>query len=302
MFYTIIYAIITLSLLMSLGYFLKYFNILKEENAKPLSEIVFYIALPCLIFIGLSTTNLKSLFNVQMTIIAIAAGLITALIAFGLYTLFKIKGKKRTSLVIPITFGQSTFMGMVILVNFSHLDSSIVMFFDIGSYIVIFLLNIFLMLTYADEKTLSQKLKKILTFPIMWAVVLGLIVGIFDINIGPILNKSLTYLSAITIPIIWVVLGLSLDFKAIKENLHLMLSTALIKLLLFPLLAIGLIVLLHVGGLNREITILDALVPCGIVNIVLANDYNLDTKLVAGCIFISTILSFITIPILATFL
>jgi len=301
MFYNILFVMTSLILLMFLGYILKYFNILKYENAKPLSKLVFYITIPCLFFLKLDTSTLQSFINFPITFIAILSGIITGLIAFSLYTLLKIDKVKKWSVLITVTFGQTTFMGLILLSSF-NLETHLVIFFEIGSYIIILFLSIFLMIKFTNKKGISHILKKIITFPVLWGIVLGFIFGILDIDIGPVMNKILNYLADMTIPLMWIVFGLSLDFKTIKNNFILALSASILKILVFPLIAFSFVSLLNIEGIVRNIIIIDSLVPCGILNIVLANDNNLDDKLAAASIFLSTIIGFITIPILSFFL
>ena len=52
------------------------------------------------------------------------------------------------------------------------------------------------------------------------------------------------------------------------------------------------------GGLERQVTIIEAAMPSAMLSLVLAITYDLDIKTAAACIFASTILSLITIPLI----
>ena len=62
------------------------------------------------------------------------------------------------------------------------------------------------------------------------------------------------------------------------------------------------IIILGVSGLNSKVIITEAAMPSAMLSLVLAITYELDIKAVSACIFLSTVLSMITLPIIITIL
>ena len=69
-------------------------------------------------------------------------------------------------------------------------------------------------------------------------------------------------------------------------------------------LAFGLtyVAVFHVLGINRQVLLLEAIMPAAVINIVIAQRYNTAPALVASAIMLGTALSLLTIPALIAFL
>ena len=67
--------------------------------------------------------------------------------------------------------------------------------------------------------------------------------------------------------------------------------------------AIGLLLalLLGLGGVTRQVAIVQAAMPTAVAAGVLATEFNSDAKLVSSIIMVSTLLSLITLPVIIFF-
>jgi hypothetical protein len=173
-------------------------------------------------------------------------------------------------------------------------------FYDMGSMILFIAFGIFFSVIFT--KKYSSILKKALLFPPLWAVALGLLLNFINLDIGFLLSNTLTYLSGAAIPLIMISLGLSIEFKGIKENIEAVFSVSIIKLLTAPLLAFLILSIVGLGGLERQVTIIEAAMPSAMLSLVLAITYDLDIKTTAACIFATTVLSLATIPLILVLL
>jgi predicted permease len=73
---------------------------------------------------------------------------------------------------------------------------------------------------------------------------------------------------------------------------------SIIKLVINPIIAIGIFYLLGINGFEFTIGIIQSAMPCAMFTLAFAIDYDLDVKLSSDCIIISMIISLITLPIL----
>ncbi|HML05424.1 MAG TPA: AEC family transporter, partial [Methanobacterium sp.] len=169
-------------------------------------------------------------------------------------------------------------------------------FYDLGSMILFIAFGVLLLLIYGGKYT--EILKRALIFPPLWAVALALLLNFINFDIGFIASNTLKYLSGAAIPLIMISLGLSLEFKGIKENIHAVFSVSIIKLIIAPAIAFFIVLALGMGGLEKQVTIIEAAMPSAMLSLVLAITYDLDIKTTAACIFASTIFSLVTIPLI----
>jgi len=291
---------ISLILTVLLGHILKLdkLNFLKQKDMDCLNTIVINVTLPCLIFLNLSNVN-SNLYN-QLTIlpiIAITTGILCLVIAYIVLTSLKIDKIQKWSLLITVIFGQTTFLGFPLVLDvYGQANLVRAIFFDISSYITFAYISIILMLIFGEG--LKKPLKKILTLPIIWSIILGIIFSIFNIKIGLVFHDTISFLADATTPIAMLVLGLSLNFSSLIKNFKISLIMSIIKLIIFPVICFIFLTILNINSMNFNISIIEAIVPCGIITIVLSINYNLDYQLTVDTIFLSTLLSFITIPIM----
>ena len=93
-------------------------------------------------------------------------------------------------------------------------------------------------------------------------------------------------------------LGLSLEVGGLKNYLGAASFVSFIRLAVSPVIAILIIYILGLTGLESTVTIIEAGMPSAMLSLVLAASYDLDIKAAAACIFLSTVLSMISLPIL----
>lgn len=78
--------------------------------------------------------------------------------------------------------------------------------------------------------------------------------------------------------------------------------TSIMKLVIFPLIAFIIVNILGLAGLQYTIAVVEAAMPSGMLSLVLAISYNLDSELTSDCILINTVISLITLPIIVMIL
>lgn len=291
-------TIIPIIAMILLGYVLKRTNVLKAEDALSLNKIVINIALPSLIFLAIYKTNLAILPVIApIPLICITVGLISGSIAYLILKIKKYPSKTRWSVVTTSTLFNSGFLGYPVVLGVFGTDGFIrAIFYDMGSTILFISFGIFFLLILGGKY--SDILKRSFLFPPIWGIILGLLLNFLNIPLGSVISQTLTYLSGATIPLIMISLGLSMEFRGIKEHIKLASLVSVIKLGIAPAVALIIVSILGMGGLEKSVTIVEAGMPSAMLALVLAITYELDIKVSAACIFLSTVLSMITLPLL----
>ena len=96
------------------------------------------------------------------------------------------------------------------------------------------------------------------------------------------------------------ILGLSLEVGGLKSYFEAATFVSAIRLIISPLIALVMVTLIGLDSLEGTVSIVEAGVPSVMLSLVLVASYDLDVKVAASCIFLSTVLSMITLPILIT--
>ncbi len=290
-------TIIPIIIMIIIGYFLKRTDILRPDDANALNKIVIYIAVPALIFMAMYNVNITILPTIApITLICLIVGVICGALAYIFSKIRNYDPKTRWGVVITSAMFNSGFLGYPVVLGVFGGDGLVrAIFYDMGSMILFIAFGIFFSIIFAEKY--SSILKRALLFPPLWAIAVGLIMNSLHVEIGFIISNTLNYLSLAVIPLIMISLGLSLEFKGIKENIEAVFSVSVIKLLLAPLFAFFILLMLGIGGLEKQVTVVEAAMPSAMLSLVLAITYDLDIKTTAACIFATTILSLTTIPL-----
>jgi predicted permease len=232
-----------------------------------------------------------------ITLACLFIGSLCGCLAYLFSHLMKYKSKTKWSLITTSAMFNSGLLGFPIILGVYGGQGLLrAIFFDIGNTIFFIFFGLFFVIKYGGS---FQKIaQRSILFPPLLAIILGGLVNILDINIGFIIPNLLDYLSGAAIPIIMISVGLSLEFHDLKNYLGAASFVTINRLIISPIIAVIVILLLGLADLNRTVTIIEAGMPSAMLSLVLAINYDLDIKLTAACILLSTALSFISITIL----
>jgi predicted permease len=229
---------------------------------------------------------------------------------FGLaFLLFNFLGKKYNwskkligCLILTAGLGNTSFMGIPIiqaLYGDEGLKTLIVIDLP-GTFMILSTIGIIVANIYANNASTSKRdiWYKILSFPTIWAFVIGLVINIGHINMPKALEDVLSVLSKTVSPLALVSVGLQLKIE--KHNPHnkfLFLGLAF-KLLIIPALCYVIIrYVLHLDNMMGDVTIIESAMAPMITAAIIASSYGLKPKLSNLMIGVGIPVSFITIAI-----
>ncbi len=295
-------TILSIVLMIGVGYVLKRIDFLSEKDIGSLNNIVVYVLMPCMIFYALYSADMSLLpvlgiLPFVIFIASIGSGVISYIVLKRLHY----DDKKLWSVLVTVMIANTAFMGYPVNLGvFGNSGFLRAIFCDLATTCMFLILSFVLMLKFGG--TVKTALKKILLFPPLWAVVLGISFNLLNIPIGPVLDKTIGYLGDGAIPLIMISLGLSINLDGLTRSKSMVIFTSIIKLAVFPLIAFVVVSLLGLADLQHDIGIIEAAMPSGMLSLVLAITYKLDYELTSDCILINTVISLITLPIIMSIL
>ncbi len=143
----------------------------------------------------------------------------------------------------------------------------------------------------------STNFSRLLKVPVLYAVLGSLIVLTTGIRLPLFVDNTLTILSGLTIPLMLLALGVSLaDLRvtSLPRNLFL----ALVRLTGGFLVALAVAWALGLDAAPRGVLLIQASMPVAVFNFLFAKQYQRQPADVAAMVVISTLLSFISLPLL----
>lgn len=294
----IIVTILSIILMIGLGYFLKRIDFLSQKDIDPLNKLVMYILMPCMIFHALYSADLSLIPKLGiLPFVILASSFLTGIVSYFILKKLNYDDKKLWSVLITVMIANTAFMGYPVNLGiFGNPGFLRAIFCDIATMCIFLLLSFILVLKFGG--TITKAFKKILLFPPLWAIILGLGLNILNIPIGPVLDNTLNYLGNGAIPLIMISLGLSINLNGLVRNKSMVIFTSIVKLLLFPAVAFVIVSFLGLADLQYKVSIVEAAMPSGMLSLLLSITYKLDFELTSDCILINTVISLITLPII----
>ena len=311
MFNLTLSQLLMMTFLIILGFFLRKINALPENTDVAVSKLETFIFTPALSLITLMKYCTVENFtkNSKLILYGLFLGFLALLIAHLLSGFF-VKGAKgdavKSSLkniyTYALTFGNFGFMGNFLIL--SIFGSEMLFKYTIFNLFLSFLCNSwgFYVLVPKEEGGLIKNLKKGLLTPPVFAIVIGCILGLLNVEqyIPSFITEALKNASSCMGPCAMILAGIVIggfNIKGLLKNKKIYMVTFL-RLIVIPAFFM---VLLHLIGAGKEIMILALIAyatPMGLNTIVFPAAYGGDTKTGASMTVISQSLSAITLPLM----
>jgi predicted permease len=138
--------------------------------------------------------------------------------------------------------------------------------------------------------------------PTLYAVLLAILINIYGIQIPGPIERAVQLAAGGTIPLMLVLLGVELTRVQLAGSARAIQISVPLRLLISPLIGLLLTALFGISGAARQGSVTEAAMPSMVSATVLATEYQLDSKLVTAIVFISTLLSPLTLTPLLVFL
>ncbi len=138
---------------------------------------------------------------------------------------------------------------------------------------------------------------RLLITPASIAVVSGLAMSLVGLRLPAPIQRFASLLGGATVPLVFLALGLRLDWKGLRGSLRPLLAVAAIRQWLVPAVVLGLAAALGLHGAVRDVTVLEAAMPSAMMAAVVSDRYGCDGALGTAAVVFTTLLGVLTIPV-----
>lgn len=145
-------------------------------------------------------------------------------------------------------------------------------------------------------------LLNVVRVPAVYASVAALLVRGLNIELPIVIYRAAGVLKDAAIPLMLILLGIQLSQSARLQKLTLVTTGVLLKLLIAPLVGIGLALVFQLEALAMIAFALQTSMPTAVITLILAKEYQLDETLMLNLIMASTLLSPFTLSVIILFL
>ena len=274
---------------------------LLHVDPRSLGRVVFYIFSPVLIFNLLIKNQLKFSEAASVIVFTTAIVLTIGFVTYILGRLLKVERTALISILITTMFANTGNYGLP-LVSFAFGEKALSY---AGIYFVtttLLFYSLGVLLASLGHMNFKEAVLGLFKVPTLYAVLLALLINILEIKLPLAVGRAVDLAAGGTIPTMLILLGLQMTKVEFSKNLRALQLSVSLRLILAPLLALLITALFGIQGFARQGAVTQASMPSMVSSTVLAIEYQLDAKLIAAVVFISTLLSPLTLTPLLVFL
>lgn len=290
------------------GWFCKKIKLADDRWVYVLNVFAYYISLPALIIVSFWDVNFFSEESWKIIFLSFLTLGLFSLAIFILLSFIKISKNLKATIFLTATVGNTIYMGFPLIeLGFGKENISVGSLVGVIYLIMPILVSIFIIRYWHNNEKYNMK-KEILAFmqnPLIISVFVGVILSFFKIYFADnffiiAVKKSVSMLGATASPIALFTLGAFLYGRFLRKDLGLVFFVSLLKTICFPAFIFAIFYYFFRFD-NFHILALLAAMPVAVTTFVIAEKFQLNKELVGNSLFVSTIFSFIIVPIIFYF-
>lgn len=282
---------------MGIGYGIKKARLLRTEDMNVLITIIIYLMLPCFVFDAIYTHHQAIPLSIaKVPLVGFGIELVVICIAYFAGRVLKLDRPTRGGLILAAVFGNTGFLGYPI-VQAAFGKSALItatLYDGLAMALPLYTLGMVIAARFAGEKVDRMQLLKMAALPAIWAIPLALLLR--PVTLPEPILRSIGYLANGTVPLAMLSIGLSISARSIKGLAIPIVAACALKLVVLPLITFYAARTVGISGLVQTVTVIEAGMPSAAMACVVAAKFGANERFVAGIIFVSTLLSLITIP------
>jgi predicted permease len=303
----IISQIFILAMVVLIGAIAAKLKVLTIESRDMLSKVIFNISLPLMLFTNfLKLEATPRLLANSFVVLSVSGFVILFLLVAGWITtrIFKITGREAAVFKAHSMFGNTIFLGFP-LINALYGSEGLLYatMFQLVSNIIMWTAGV-VVLTYGNGISWKKSILKVIN-PNTIATLLGLSFFLLSLKLPRIIVTPLSELGAANTWLSMLYIGAMLVFSNVggllkKKSIYII---SFNRLIFVPAILISLFVLSSslLGAapdkMVSSVIILEASMPCMASVVIMAKELGADDHLAVGNVFVSTILSIVTLPL-----
>lgn len=297
-------ALIPVVLLVALGYVAGRLRWMRADSVKDLSNLVFLVLTPALMFRTMGKVDVK-----QLELLPLATYFVAVFILFGLNLLWQGLNRRAAVLALASTFSNTVMIGIA-FIGLAYGDDGLVILLALLSLHAVVLLTagtVILELAVAREaavaepramwRTVLSAVRNAVIHPVPLPIIAGLLFAQTGWAIPEVVDRPLQWLGNAFGPLALLLVGVTLAGTTVGPHLRGALSLTLVKNLLMPALVAGLGLLMGLSGLPLVVMIVTAALPMGANVFLFSQRYAVAEELVTASVIVSNAVALLTLPL-----
>ena len=270
-----------------------------KADVQTLSSVTFYALTPCLVFNTLVTSQISAAEFGRMVSFAVSMIAATGLVA-GLVSLALRLDRATTSAFLMVAmFTNAGNYGLpLVLFAFGQEALALATVYFVSNFILMYTVGV--LLAASGQHGTWKALVNVLKLPTVYVVAAAVVVMLARVTVPAPIMRPIALLGNAALPMMIVVLGMQLGQASLPERPWLVGVATVFRLVVLPALALVLASVLGLRGVEQQAAVVQAAMPTAVIVAVLALEYGAAPSFVTAVVFLSTVLSPLTLtPLIA---
>ena len=292
---------IQLFLVIALGYLLLKVKILDVDFNKRLTTLLLSVTTPALIVSSvLSSTIEKDISKIAFVfVVGIIIFIVLPVFGFVIVKIMRVPTQQQGLYIFMTMFSNIGFMGFPVMKSiFGNEAVFLTAIFNMLFNLLVFTVGIVFM-NYHSAQKIKMNAKQLLS-PGVIASLIAILIYFTEIQIPDVISSTVTMVGDITTPIAMMLIGSTLATIPLKEvfNEIRVYPFTILKQIIIPVMAYPILSYFIQDPLILGVSLIMIAMPVGNIAVLFATEYQKDVALAAKTVFMTTLLSIITIPVI----
>ncbi len=290
--------------LIALGFVLRKSGIVPSEQWRGIELVTFWLLFPALLITTLATADFSfgelSAFALALFVMVVAMSLVVWLMRRPLKRALNVNGPAFTTIFQTSTRWHGFIALAIVDKLFGATGVAILAIAFVAMVPWLNVINILVLTAYAGTGRTTGRViaGALLRNPLIWGITIGIIVKLIGFEMPDPLFTTLDLLGRGALGISLLAMGAGLSWKAMRHSGREVVLASFLRLLVTPVLALGLSFVFNVTGMQLVIMLIAASVPTAVNGYVLARTMGGDAELYAATSTAQVIASFVTLPLI----
>ena len=266
-------------------------------DVKHISRVLFYVFSPALLFSLVIESVTPDLPIGKIALAVILTLLTVAVVVFIIGKLMGYDKEMIIAMILPALSMNTGNMGLpVCLFAFGEVGVVYASFVLIANVVTTYTVGA--AVASVGKQDLKTALIGLLKLPMIYAVAIAFLFVYTGWTIPLPIIRTVDLLADASIPVMLIILGMQLQKANLKANTKALAVSIGARLLLSPLVMLGLTPLIGISGVAQDVSILQAGMPGAVTSTVLATEYDVKPAFVTAAVAIGTLISPLTLTLL----
>lgn len=293
-------SILPIFLIVLLGVALKRAPFIDQSVWPGLETLGYYVLFPALLFLTLAQADYSSFELGTVAMVSLIAVMVMIALLLAVYPLARAHGISDASYssVFQTSSRWNGFIALAIAEKLAGVEGLALVALVMAVIVIpLNLINVAMMVWFGTgTRSFGSLARRIIGNPLILGCLGGILVGALPFGIYPPMEQAIDLVARSALGLGLVMIGAGLMVTDALRPTPALILPVVLKLLVFPVIMIGLALGFGLGGETLIILALCAAVPTAMNGFVLARQMGGDAPLYAAVAMLQTIASFLTIP------